>query len=258
MDPGIHSPMVDFFRRGEVARDARLLAAQGALATHALDQLALLVLLQDDPDPEIGASARETIARLPDEPLRAFLARPEVSQEMRAFFAGRGIAPAEGPAGNAVEPLLDDGSGDAPAVEGQGSAADNAALISTLPIMERLKLASKGTREQRAVLIRDPNKLIAVAVLSSPKLTDAEVEGFARMGNVSDEVLRIIGNNRAWTKNYSVVAALVRNPKTPPAISMRMLTRLTERDIKMVAIDRNVPEALRMLARKAMVKSSNR
>jgi hypothetical protein len=258
MDPGIRTPMVDFFRRGEVARDAKMLAAQGGLATHALEQLALLVLLHDDADPDISREARATIVRLPDEPLRAFLARSEVSPEIRSFFAARGIEPSDQPAEDAADPLLDSG-GDLPSLpEGDGTAADHAALISTLPIMERLKLASKGTREQRSILIRDPNKLIAVAVLSSPKLTDAEVEGFARMGNVSDEVLRIIGNNRSWTKNYSVVLALVRNPKTPPAISMRMMSRLTDRDIKTVAMDRNVPEALRLLARKAMVKALNR
>lgn len=249
--------MVDFFRRGEVARDARLLAAQGALATHALEQLALLVLLHDDPDPDICREARATISHLPEEPLRAFLARPEVSQEIRAFFAARNVEPSEPLPGDASDPLLDPG-GDLPTVPAEGSSADHAALISTLPIIERLKLASKGTREQRAVLVRDPNRLIAVAVLSSPKLTDAEVEGFARMGNVSEEVLRIIGNNRSWTKNYAVVLALVRNPKTPPAISMRMMSRLTERDIKTVSMDRNVPEALRLLARKAMVKALNR
>ena len=72
---------------------------------------------------------------------------------------------------------------------------------------ERLKAAMKGTREMRAILIRDPNKMIAAAVLSSPKLTEPEVEAFARMANVSEEVLRIIGSNRAWTKNYGVVSS---------------------------------------------------
>ena len=66
--------------------------------------------------------------------------------------------------------------------------------MSTLPIAERLKLASKGTREQRAQLIRDSNRMVATAVLTSPKLTESEVEAFAKMGNVSEDVLRIIGD----------------------------------------------------------------
>ena len=80
-----------------------------------------------------------------------------------------------------------------------------------------MKLAMKGTREQRAQLVRDANRMVAAAVLSSPKLTESEVEAFTKMGNVSEDVLRIIGTNRTWLKNYSVTLGLVKNPKTPPA-----------------------------------------
>jgi hypothetical protein len=117
-----------------------------------------------------------------------------------------------------------------------------------------MKLAFKGTREQRAQLIRDPNKIVNAAVLSSPKLTVAEVEAFAKMANVGEEVLRVIANNRGWLKNYGVVLGLVRNPKTPPAISMQLLHRLNERDTKMLSTDRNIPEAVRLAARKLTVK----
>jgi hypothetical protein len=128
-------------------------------------------------------------------------------------------------------------------------------ILSTLPIMRRIKLAMKGTREQRAQLIRDSNKLVAAAVLSSPKLTSAEVESFARMANVTEDVLRVIASNRGWLKNYGVVVGLTRNPKTPPALSMALLQRLNERDMKMLAFDRNVPESVRLAARKYMVKA---
>ena len=255
-DPGVRTPLVDFFRRGEVARDARMLAAQGALATRALEQLALLVLLHDDADPEIAATARETIVALPADQVSSFLGRSDVPGEMRDFFDARGITAGPPIPGDAADPLVDSGE-DLPGVPEEGD-KDSATLISGLPIMERLKLATKGTREQRAVLIRDPNKLIAVAVLSSPKLSESEVEAFARMGNVSEEVLRIIGNNRSWTKNYGVIAALVRNPKTPPGISLNLLARLNDRDLKMLSMDRNVPEGLRIAARKYVVKNLDR
>jgi hypothetical protein len=113
----------------------------------------------------------------------------------------------------------------------------------------------KGTREQRAQLVRDANRMVAAAVLSSPKLTDSEVEAFTKMGNVSEEVLRIIGTNRSWLKNYGVTLGLVKNPKTPPGIAMQLINRLSERDVKMLAVDRNVPESLRLVARKLMVKA---
>jgi Asp-tRNA(Asn)/Glu-tRNA(Gln) amidotransferase B subunit len=111
----------------------------------------------------------------------------------------------------------------------------------------------KGSREERAVLIRDPNKIVGVAVLSSPKLTETEVESIAKMTSISDELLRIIANTRAWVKNYGVTVALTRNPKTPVAVSMNMLARLNDRDLKMLSTDRNVPEILRLTARKKVV-----
>jgi hypothetical protein len=74
---------------------------------------------------------------------------------------------------------------------------------------------------------------------------------------VSDDVLRIIGSNRAWTKNYSIVVGLTRNPKTPVGMSLNMLARLNDSDLKIVSTDRNIPEALRAAARRK-VASGNR
>lgn len=115
---------------------------------------------------------------------------------------------------------------------------------------EKLKAAVKGNKEMRASLIRDPNKLIAASVLSSPKVTDQEIGNFSRMANVSEDVLRIIGSNRAWLKSYAVVVGLTKNPKTPLAMSMNLLSRLTEKDSSVLATDRNVPEQLRVAARR--------
>jgi hypothetical protein len=116
----------------------------------------------------------------------------------------------------------------------------------------------KGTREQRAVLIRDPNRIIAAAVLSSPKLSETEIETFARMTNVAEEVLRVIGTNRAWVRKQAVASALVKNPKTPPAISLALLPRMSQREVKNLSTDRNVPEALRLAARKVMAVQQSR
>jgi hypothetical protein len=253
MDPGYRSPLIDLFRRGEADRSVRLLAAQGALAPRAQEQVALLVLLADDPDPHVAGEAMATIASLPDEPLRAFLARRDVSTEIREFFAARGITPALQPDNDRSEPLVDTLT-ELPAVEDGGETSGEGRVLSSLPVMDRLKLAMKGTREQRAQLIRDPNRIVATAVLSSPKLNDAEIEAFAKMANVSEDVLRVIGTNRSWLKNYNVAFALTRNPKTPPGISMQLLHRLIARDVKMISTDRNVPEVLRLAARRIVAK----
>jgi hypothetical protein len=253
MDPGLRSPLVDSFRRGEAAREVRLLAARGTMAPRAHEQVALLVLLSDDPDPEIADTAKKTLDRLPAEPLRAFLARKDVPAEIRQFFANRGVEPGSAAAADSADPLLD-AAPDSSQEPAESESADPK-LLSSLSIVQRMKLAMKGTREQRAQLIRDSNRMVATAVLSSPKLTDADVEAFTKMGNVSEDVLRIIGSNRSWLKNYGVTLGLVKNPKTPPGLSMQLINRLNERDVKMLAVDRNVPEALRLVARKLMVKA---
>lgn len=250
MDAGVRSPLIDFFRRGEVASDVRLLAARGALAPRAHEQLALLLLLSDDPDPAVARTASATIDALPAPSVSRFLARRDVPQPLRDFFAARGIQPAEGVPDD-DEPLVE--SDEEPITE-EASGESDPKVLSALPVIDRMKLAMRGTREQRAQLIRDSNKLVAVAVLSSPKLAEPEVEAFARMANLSEDVLRIIAMNRAWVKNYNVVAALTRNPKTPVALAMGFLQRLNERDLKMLSIDRNVSEPVRLAARKFATK----
>ena len=88
---------------------------------------------------------------------------------------------------------------------------------------------------------------------SSPKITETEVESIAKMANVSEDVLRIIGRTRAWMKSYTLAVSLAKNPKTPVATSMNILPRLMEKDLRMISIDRNVPDVVRTAARRKMV-----
>ncbi len=115
---------------------------------------------------------------------------------------------------------------------------------------EKLQAAIKGNRQDRALLVRDPNRLVWAAVLGSPSVTDAEIESFSAMRNISDQALRRIGSDREWTKKYAVVANLVKNPRTPIGVSMNLVARLTPRDLKAVVVDKNVPEAIRKHAEK--------
>jgi hypothetical protein len=249
MESGFRSPLIDFFRRGEVARDVRMMAAEGALAPRAHEQLALLIFLSDDPDPDIAASANATLDALPVEPLQAFLARSDVPEQMRDFFATRGVSAGTQPATD-VGPLLDSDADPGPPEDADSTDEDGPLVLSSLSIVERMKLAMKGTKAQRSQLVRDSNKLVAAAVLSSPKLTESEVEAFAKMANVSEETLRTIAMNRSWSKNYGVIAGLARNPKTPVSIAMQFVQRLNDRDLKSLATDRNVQEGVRLAARK--------
>ncbi len=198
--------MLDSFKSGQVAKDVRLKAAQGGVAAKAGELLSILVLLLQDEDEDVRTAAAATLSWLPHDAVVTFLSASEVSDDVREYFRTRSVAAAAAPMQE------DDPSGaDDVGLEEPGK-VDREGIIQKLTKMsffERLKAASKGTREIRSILIRDPSKMIAMAVLSSPKLTSPEVESFARMGNVSEEVLRSIGSNRAWMKNYGVVVALV-------------------------------------------------
>lgn len=241
------SPFLDTFKRGEVNRELKLLAAQAVVAPRAEEQLELLVMLTGDADPEIAAAAEKTIAAIPAADLAASLAG-DVSPETKARFATLGITPAgTPPAGDA--PLVDASPDveEAPAHEEQQSALQR---IASLNVAKRIALAMKGNREERAILIRDPNRIVTAAVLSSPKMNDTEVAAIAKMQNVSEDVLRTIAHNRAWLKNYTVVLAVVKNPKTPVALSMNLMSRLIEKDLKLLSTDRNVPDVLRTQARR--------
>lgn len=122
--------------------------------------------------------------------------------------------------------------------------------LSKMRVVERIKVALTGNREERMVLIREPNKLVQRAVLSSPKLTENEVESFAAMANLSDETLRLIAANRQFMKNYVVMKNLMTNPKTPLDISLHLLPRLNPTDLKALANNKNVPETLRTMSAK--------
>jgi hypothetical protein len=249
------TPLLDLFKRGDVPHDVRLLAAQAAIAPRAHEQLAILVLLLDDQDAEVRQTADATLSRIPIEALQSFLARSDVSIGLREFFADRGVFPAQIPTiqADTDEPLIEADSDQSFGGDDGGDRDTAVQRLAKMSFPDRLKAAVKGSREMRAILIRDPNKMIAAAVLSSPKLTENEVEGIARMANVSEDVLRTIASNRAWVKNYSVVLGLVKNPKAPLAMTMNLMHRLNDRDVAQLSVDRNVPEALRIAARKKVI-----
>jgi hypothetical protein len=252
MESGFATPLLEFFKRGDVAPDVKLMAAQGALAPRAHEQLGLLALLVRDPDPGIASTAEKTLQSISREVIAAFLARPDVPAELRTFFADRGIEPVS-PHSESDAPMIDTSPKTDEVDDDKDDAGTALQRLAKLNVPQKVQRATKGSREERAILIRDPNKMISLAVLSSPKLTITEVEGFARAGNVSEDCLRTIAMTRAWMKNYNVVAALSRNPKTPVAISMNLLSRLTEKDLRNISTDRNVPDVLRVTARKKLV-----
>ncbi len=120
--------------------------------------------------------------------------------------------------------------------------------IMFMTVKDRVKLALKGDREARGILIRDANKVVATGVIHNPRLSDKEVESIAAMRTVSDEVLRLIGMNRAWARSYPIIHNLARNPRTPLATAIHVLPRIRTKDLKSISQNRNVSEAVRRQA----------
>lgn len=158
-------------------------------------------------------------------------------------------APAAGAAAAPGAPVTappDEGSADLLAHEGVMQ------RILKLNVGEKIVLAARGTREERTILIRDSNRSVQDAVINSPKISDSEVETIARMRNVNEDILRQIAANRDWIKSYTIVLGLTTNPKTPLGISLGLLSRLTLPDLKVLQTDKNVSDALRRSARRAV------
>jgi hypothetical protein len=122
--------------------------------------------------------------------------------------------------------------------------------LAKMTVSQRVQFAIKGGSEARRTLIKDTNKVVQRAVLQSPRLTDQEVEGFASMSSLTDEILRLIANNRNFRKNYVVVRNLLNNAKTPLDVTLGMLPLLNPADLKKLTTNKNIPETLRTTAYK--------
>jgi hypothetical protein len=132
------------------------------------------------------------------------------------------------------------------------------AQILTMSVSDKVKLAFKGGKTERVILVRDHNKLVCSAVMRNPRMSELEVEGIATMRNVEEEVLRIISMKREWTSKYSIVLSLARNPKCPVGVVLPMINRLTLRDLKGLKDDKGVSETVRSLARKMYLQRSHK
>jgi hypothetical protein len=139
----------------------------------------------------------------------------------------------------------------------EGGASDELnARVSTLNrimkmgVKDRMKLAMKGDREARNILIRDPNRLVCTAVANNPKITEQEVEAIATMKTVPEDILRQIATHRQWQRSYTIMHNLVKNPRTPIGNSMTIMNRMQARDLMALSKNKNVPEAVRRHAQR--------
>ena len=163
----------------------------------------------------------------------------------------------------AVLELLGEDMGDIArllASEGDRGTEDDAdeenlyAAVQKMSVMQKIKLARVGGKEARSMLVKDRNRIVSSAVLASPKLTETEVITFAQNRSISDELLRIISNNREWTKNYQIKLALTMNPKTPIPQAIKFLNYLQDKDLRSLMKSRDVPNNVSTHARRILTK----
>lgn len=120
--------------------------------------------------------------------------------------------------------------------------------IMKMGMKDRVKLAMKGDREARNILIRDPNRIVAGAVVANPRITEQEIEKIAAMRSVPEDILRKIASDRQWARSYVIVHNLARNPRTPIANTMNILTRLQLKDLSALSKNKNISDAVRRQA----------
>ncbi len=130
--------------------------------------------------------------------------------------------------------------------------------IMKMGVKDRVRLGMKGDREARNILIRDPNKLVSSAVVNNPRITEQEVEMIAAMKSLSEDILRQIASNRQWSRSYNVMHNLARNPRTPIANAMTIMSRLQLRDLTGLSKNRNVSDAVRRHATRLLAARSGR
>jgi hypothetical protein len=226
----------------------------------------LRILRTDDIIRELAKNPNATGALIDgvcDFAVRNGLNLPDVAQVVEArvrLFGAEVVAPVDrGPTAEQIiseygmEAVELGGSGVPPPME-EGRKLTLAQQITKMNISEKIKLATKGNKEARTVLIRDSNRLVTVATIRSPRITEGEVLTQANNKIAHDDVLRCIYSSREWLRKYAIKLALVKNPKVPQGVAMRLLGQLHESDVKQLSKDKNVPGSVQMMAKKHMTK----
>lgn len=125
-------------------------------------------------------------------------------------------------------------------------------LINSMNMAQKVALATRGNKEARSILLRDANRVVALAAIKNPRISEQEIQAAARSRSVHDDVIRIIANSKEMTRGYATKLALVQNPKTPVAIALRMLPAMRAVDLKAISKSKGLPQVLVAQAQKIL------
>jgi len=126
--------------------------------------------------------------------------------------------------------------------------------VQQMTVGQKIQLAKRGGREVRNLLLKDTNKEVLRTVISNPKMTESEVELISVNRQIPEEILRTVSKNREWMRNYNIVLGLVSNPKTPAGVSANLVVRIKKQDLVKLEKNKNIPELVRVAAKKNLVK----
>ena len=135
-------------------------------------------------------------------------------------------------------------------IEEEGQSAYQQIMV--MGVAEKVKAALTGDKEWRKLLIRESNKLVSAAVLKNPRVSDGEVLAVVNNKSSNEELIRIVTMNREWMKNYTIKQALVVHPRTPPALALRYMNILSERDLKTLSKSRDISQVIANSARRML------
>ena len=192
-------------------------------------------------NPRLSADIR----RRADEFLEEFFLKKEREEDEKARAAGAAEPGEETTPPSALDPVEA-----AAKAESDEQHRSLFARLANFTVAQKIHLAWRGTKEERLFLVRDSNRLVATAVLKSPKTREGDIETIANMRSVSEDVLRYISVRKEWMRKYSIMLAIARNSRTPIDASLPLVLRLHHDDQKKLSRDRNVPEPIRALARR--------
>ncbi|HXH51210.1 MAG TPA: hypothetical protein VNM47_17865 [Terriglobia bacterium] len=265
---------MEILRTGKAPSLIRRKAAEGNLPVSLEEKIEILLALSTDHDETIRNTALTTLKNWDEAELKRVFSNPATPAAILECALHWLIPEREELAETlAANPSLrvpvrklvqsgvdesgpDEVTGDDKAVE-EKDAAEAATerqtlleKISRMTVAEKINAALMGSQEERIILVRDSNKIVARAVLQSPKLSDQEVENITTMKNVSEEVLRLVATNRKFVRSYSVARNLINNPRTPIDTGLPLIHRLNDRDLKELSRNKNVAEVIRSMANK--------
>jgi hypothetical protein len=127
-------------------------------------------------------------------------------------------------------------------------------MVQQMSVFQKIQIGRMGNKEARSLLVRDRNKLVAISVVTSPKITESEILAIAQSRNVCDEVYRVIAMSRDWTRGYQVKQALASNPKCPQSMAMKFVNYLQDKDLRVLMRSRDVPRVISTHARRILTK----